>query len=130
MQGLLAYRGFSIVAGGETQGMAQVDLTRLCREPGQVGKPLVYVDYLEVAPWNRRKLEAKPRLIGVGTALMTAAVMLSFDEGFEGRLGLHSLPQADAFYRQMGMRDLGEDAKYQNLKYFEMTEERTREFLD
>ncbi|MCL2716575.1 MAG: GNAT family N-acetyltransferase [Alphaproteobacteria bacterium] len=110
--------------------MAQVDLTRLCREPGQVGKPLVYVDYLEVAPWNRRKLEAKPRLIGVGTALMTAAVMLSFDEGFEGRLGLHSLPQADAFYRQMGMRDLGEDAKYQNLKYFEMTEERTREFLD
>lgn len=41
-----------------------------------------------------------PRLRGVGTALVTAAVALSEDEGFKGRIGLHSLPQAEDFYRR------------------------------
>ncbi len=50
MQGLLAFRGFSVIARGETQGLAQVDLTKASREPSQAGKPLVYLDYLEVAP--------------------------------------------------------------------------------
>ncbi len=65
-----------------------------------------------------------PRLRGVGSALITAAVALSDDEGFKGRLGLHSLPQADAFYRKIGMTDLGQDTAYQNLRYFEMTAEK------
>lgn len=107
VQGLLAFRGFSVVAQGETQGLVQVDLTKACREPSQVRKPLVYIDYLEVAPWNRPEFGAAPRLRGVGTALLTAAVALSEDEGFKGRLGLHSLPQADDFYRKIGMTDLG-----------------------
>lgn len=131
VQGLLAFRGFSIVAQGVTQGLAQVDLTKSAREPGQVGKPLIYVDYLEVAPWNRPELGTKPRLRGVGTALISAAVALSEDEGFRGRIGLHSLPQADEFYRRRcGMTDLGPDAAYQNLRYFEMTVEQARAFLE
>ncbi len=129
VQGLLAYRGFSVVAQGVTQGLAQVDLTKPGREPSQVGKPLVYVDYLEVAPWNRPDLGATVRLRGVGSALLTAAVALSDEEGFKGRLGLHSLPQADAFYRKIGMTDLGSDPAYQNLRYFEMTVEQARAFL-
>ena len=130
VRGLLAFRGFSVVAQGETQGLAQVDLTKSGREPSQVGKPLVYLDYLEVAPWNRPELGAAPRLRGVGSALITAAVALSVDEGFKGRLGLHSLPQADTFYRKIGMIDLGQDAAYQNLRYFEMTVEQARAFLE
>lgn len=130
VQGLLAYRGFSIVAQGVTQGLAQVDLTKPGHEPSQVGKPLVYVNYLEVAPWNRPDLGATVRLRGVGTALLSAAVALSEDEGFKGRLGLHSLPQADAFYRKIGMTDLGPDSAYQNLRYFEMTVEQARAFLE
>lgn len=90
----------------------------------------MYLDYLEVAPWNRPEFGAAPRLRGVGSALITAAVALSDEEGFKGRLGLHSLPQADAFYRKIGMTDLGQDPAYQNLRYFEMTVEQARAFLE
>lgn len=131
VQGLLAFRGFSVLAQGETQGLAQVDLTKSCREPSQIGRPLVYLDYLEVAPWNRPELGGTPRLRGVGTALVSAAVALSSEEGFKGRLGLHSLPQADDFYRRRcGMTDLGSDPAYQNLRYFEMTTDQARVFLE
>ena len=130
VQGLLAFRGFSVVAQSVTQGLAQIDLTKTAREPSQMGKPLVYIDYLEVAPWNRPEFGAPPRLRGVGSALVTAAVALSAEEGFKGRLGLHSLPQADAFYQKIGMTDLGQDTAYQNLRYFEMTAESAREFLE
>lgn len=61
---------------------------------------------------------------------MTAAIAVSEDEGFKGRLGLHSLPQADDFYRKIGMTDLGQDAAYQNLRYFEMTSEQARAFFE
>lgn len=129
VRGLLAFRGFSVVALGETQGLAQVDLTKTGREANQRGKPLVYIDYLEVAPWNRPELGAVPGLRGVGSALVTAVIALSEDEGFKGRLGLHSLPQADDYYRKIGMTDLGQDPAYQNLRYFEMTSEQARAFF-
>jgi hypothetical protein len=131
IQGLLAFRGFSVVCAGLTQGLMRVDLTKSAREPSQAGKPLVYVDYLEVAPWNRPELGQMPRYKGVGTALIAAAVSLSEEESFKGRIGLHSLPQADAFYgKRCGMSDLGPDAKYQNLRYFEMTIDQARAFLE
>ena len=130
VHGLLGFHGFSVVAQGVTQGLAQVDLTRSGREPGQAGKPIVYLEYLEVAPWNRPDLGNAPRLRGVGTTLLSAAVALAFDEGFKGRIGLHSLPQADSFYRgHCGMTDLGPDPAYQDLRYFEMTAEQAQTFL-
>lgn len=129
--GLLAYQGFSVIAGGETQGLSRVDLTGHGREPSQHGKPLVYVDYLEVAPWNRRDLGFDPpRYRGVGSALLVAAVALSDEEGFHGRVGLHSLPNADDFYRKCGFTDLGPDPAVHNLRYFEITAERARAFLE
>lgn len=129
--GLLAFKGFSVVALGETQGLAQVDLTKSARVPGEAGKPLVYIDYLEAAPWNRPELGVPARLRGVGSALITAAAALSLEEGFKGRIGLHSLPQADTFYRdRCGMTDLGPDAGYQNLRYFEFTPGQAGAFLE
>ncbi len=113
-----------------TQGLAQINLTKSCCEPSQAGRPLVYLDYLEVAPWNRPELGITPRLRGTGSALVTAAIALSDEEGFKGRIGLHSLPQADSFYRKIGMTDLGHDPAYQNLRYFEMTAEQAHAFLE
>ena len=131
VQGLLAFRGFCVVCAGMTEGLMRLDLTKSAREPTQAGKPLVYVDYLEVAPWNRPDLGQTARFKGVGTALITAAVALSDQEEFKGRIGLHSLPQADAFYRdRCGMTDLGPDAAYQHLRYFEMTAAQARAFLE
>lgn len=128
--GLIGIRGFSVTVQGETQGLALVDLTKSAREPSQLGKALVYLDYLEVAPWNRADLGRAIKLKGVGTALLTAVVALSEVEDFKGRMGLHSLPQSEEFYRQWcGMTDLGPDAAYSGLRYFEMTAEQASSFL-
>jgi hypothetical protein len=131
VKGLLAFPGFSVVAQGMTQGLMRLDLNQSARATVHARKPLVYVDYLEVAPWNRPDLGQTPRLRGVGTALLTGAIALSEQEGFAGRVGLHSLPQADSFYRdRCAMTDLGPDLSYTNhLRYFEMTAEQAQAFL-
>ena len=131
ISGLLGARTFCVVAQGVTQGLMSVDLTKSARLDSQRGKPLVYIDYLEAAPWNRPDLFGSARFRGVGTVLITAAVELSRQEGFKGRVGLHSLPQADDFYRKAcGMTDLDKDPGYQNLRYFEMTPEQARAYLE
>jgi len=119
-----------VVAQGETQGLAQIDLTKSARGASQLNKPMVYLDYLEVAPWNRPDLGNRPRFQGIGTALLSASVQLSIDEGFKGRTGLHSLPQAESFYRRWGFTDFGPDPDYQNLAYFELTAVQARTFLE
>lgn len=93
---------------------------------------LVYVEYLEAAPWNRRNIPNWNGLSGVGTVLIAAAIQLSVDEGNRGRIGLHSLPQADAFYRdKCSMTDLGPDSTYNPHppRYFEMTEAQAKAFI-
>lgn len=130
VSGLLGVRTFGVVARGMTQGLMSVDLTKTARLESQRGKPLVYIDFLEAAPWNRSDLGESVRFRGVGTVLVTAAVELSRHEGFKGRVGLHSLPQADDFYRKAcRMTDLGADPGKQNLRYFEMTPEQARYYL-
>jgi hypothetical protein len=132
LQGMLANPGFSIVCGGVTQGMMLVDVvTKRCRIKDQVGKNLVYVSFVENAPWNRPELFNPPQYRGVGSVLMRAAVQLSKEQEFKGRLGLHSLPQANGFYANTcGMTDLGPDADYQGLRYFELTPEQAEAFIE
>lgn len=129
VQGLLAFQSFAVVALGKTQGLMRVELNHVARIADQSGKPLVYVEYLEVAPWNRGDVDEQ-RFRGVGTALVTAAIDLSIAEGFGGRIGLHSLPQAESYYREFcEMTDLGRDPAYDSLRYFEMTAAQAAEFL-
>lgn len=132
MQGLLATPGFSVMCGGVTQGMMFLErAVHRCRIPEQKDKHLVYVEFLESAPWNRRELLFDPpRYRGVGSLLMRAAIELSKDEGFKGRIGLHALPQANGWYlNSCGMTDLGADQDKQNLRYFEMTEVQAEAFI-
>ncbi|NCC62346.1 MAG: GNAT family N-acetyltransferase [Verrucomicrobiae bacterium] len=131
-QGMLAYPCFSIVCGGLTQGMMIVDTTmKRCRIGSQNGKNLVYIEYVENAPWNRRELYNPPRYRGVGSILVRAAIEISHEYGFKGRIGLHSLPQANSFYaNKCGMTDLGADDSYQGLRYFEMTPELADAFVE
>lgn len=87
------------------------------------GQELVYVDYLETAPWNLRTPIVAPRFSGVGTVLMAEAIAFSLQSGLNGRVGLHSLEQATEFYeRGCRMRDLGPDPGYYDLQYFEYDE--------
>jgi hypothetical protein len=131
LQGMLGSPGFSVVCNGVTQGLMLVELTTArCRLPAQKDKHLVYVAFVENAPWNRAELFDPPRYRGVGTILIRAAVELSKQEEFKGRIGLHSLAQANAFYANTcGMTDAGIDADYQGLRYFEMTPEQAEAFI-
>ena len=128
---MLAYPSFSIVCNGLTQGMMIVDtVKKRCRFDTQKGQHLVYVEFIETAPWNRAELFAPPRYRGIGSILIRAAIALSDDSEFHGRIGLHSLPQANGFYATTcGMMDLGADPDYQGLHYFEMTPEQARAFV-
>jgi len=131
LQGMLAHPGFSIVCNGMTQGMMIVDTTmQRCRIEQQKGKNLVYVEFVENAPWNRPELANPPRYRGIGSILIRAAIALSQEEEFKGRIGLHSLPQANSFYANTcGMSDLGIDPDHQDLRYFEMTPEQAEAFI-
>ena len=126
---LLGFHSFCVTSDGLTQGMMRVDLNQEARLESQRGKPLVYVDYLEVAPWNQPFGGMPIRLKGVGKVLTASAVTLSIEEGFKGRIGLHALPQSEGFYRRLNMTDLGPDERCKNLRYFEMTEEHAQALL-
>ncbi len=127
----LSNPSFAIVCAGVTQAMMITDLRRRGRIKSQNAEHLVYIDYLETAPWNRPGLTQKQaRFKGAGSVLIGTAIKLSVEEGFKGRIGLHSLPQANSFYSNTcGMTDLGQDSNYENLRYFEMTPEQAEAFI-
>jgi hypothetical protein len=132
---MLAMKFFGIECGGKLQGIVEIQMVGYeCRVPTQRGRDLVYVDYLQVAPWNVRLLMdalGKPtQFRGVGSRLFEAIVRFSFDEGFKGRVGLHSLPSSEAFYtRECGMTAAGRDRAKQNLLWCEFTPEQAQTFL-
>jgi hypothetical protein len=127
---LLAYRCFGIECDGKWQGLLMVKLAGMeARLDPDIGRPLVYIDYLESAPWNLRAMVDMPLYGGVGSVLMQTAVQLSYDEGFHGRIGLHALPQAEDFYRDdCKMHGCGPDASYHDLPYYEMTRDLAASF--
>jgi len=127
----LAYRGVGIECGGEMQGLMLIAAAdHAARLAPEINKPVVYIDYVESAPWNVPPLTDDPQFGGVGKRLIWAAVRASVDEGFHGRVGLHSLPQAEEFYEQKcGMVRVGVDPDYESLTYFELTREQAAAIL-
>lgn len=126
---LLGFHSFAITCEGELQGLMLVCDYKSARISGQFGKPIVYVEYLATAPWNRPEFQTPPRYRGVGTVMVAAAVELSWEFGFHGRIGLHSLSGAEKFYREgCRMTELGKDTAHQGLMYYEMTEKQAEEF--
>lgn len=106
---------------------------------GSQGRPLVYVPFVEAAPWNWDVPPLPPdvgsvqarRFKGLGSQLMECAVRWSEQQELKGRVGLHALPQAELFYRRdCQMTDLGPDKAYGGLTYFEFTEEQAQKFLE
>jgi hypothetical protein len=112
------------------QGLMMVStIARRSRIANQTGKPVLYIEYIESAPWNLTGMVEKPRYSGVGIALLEAAIQFSMEEGFGGRLSLHSLPQSEPFYQRY-MTDLGIDQSKEGLRYYEMTAEQAQAFLE
>jgi hypothetical protein len=119
------------------QGLMMItsSVSHRARLDGQRGKELVYVKYLESAPWNvaafTRPMDEPPKFGAIGTRLLEVAVRRSVSLGFRGRVGLHALPNPDTegFYRRRGMRPLGADPAVENLPYYEYEEAAAQAFL-
>jgi hypothetical protein len=120
-------RVFSLLNAGEVEAAMVLRFGENSRDPA-ASLPIVYVDFVAVAPWNRKAFQHPQRFRGLGTVMLGAAVELSRTLGLEGRCGLHSLPQSEGFYRQIGMRDYGLDAQYSSLRYFEFDAPAARNF--
>lgn len=124
-------KSFSVICDSKTQAVVIVDLSKRCVLSGQKDETLVYIDYIETAPWNRLSIMGlKPEFRGCGLLLIRQSVEYSIDCSFKGRIGLHSLPQSETLCAdRIGMTDLGIDQDYQNLRYYEMTPEQSSNFL-
>ena len=110
--------GYAIECEGETQGLMLME-TQMHGSRITEGKRLVYLDGIATAPWNRQDVQRPPRYKGVGSVFLVFARTRSFELGYEGRVGLHSLPGTEKFYDNQGMLDLGQDEDYDDLVYFE-----------
>jgi hypothetical protein len=131
---LLETQGFGIVCEQRWQGviLTKASPVYVARLGADKGKQLVYVDFLEIAPWNWAVPEIghPGRYRTVGSTLFWRAVKLSEEEGFHGRVGLHALRQAEWFYEKAcGMTPVGRDANKQNLLYFELPREDAQRLL-
>ncbi len=84
------------------------------------GHPLLYLEYLAVAPWNRPDVGRPRRFSGCGFSLLKFAAERSQALGYGGVLGLHALPGSHPFYSGAGMKDFGPDPQEDGLHYFEL----------
>jgi hypothetical protein len=109
-------RVFSLLNSGEVEAAMMLLFGENSHD--QPAQPIVYIDFVAVAPWNRKAFQDPQRFHGLGTVMLGAAVEVSRTLGHDGRCGLHSLPQSEGFYRQIGMRDFGLDAS-KGMRYFE-----------
>ncbi len=122
-------KGLGLTAGRDPADVRAMGIRRqgwweaamVTRRRQDADGPLVYVEYIEIAPWNWSvaPIGQQRRYATVGSILLQAAVQQSTAEGFSGRVGLHALPQAEAFYRKQGFRFVRRDADEEGLAYYE-----------
>lgn len=112
------YEAYAFEVDEFVQGLILIE-TQWHRSQTRERWRLVYVEALASAPWNRIQLERPPWLRGVGRRLLRYARLRSVQLGYEGRLALHALPTAEAFYQRLGMPDYGADDEKDGLTYFE-----------
>lgn len=101
------WESYSVECDGKTQGLMFIQTLGFAREKGQLNKPIAYIDIISTAPWNRYGFDGTPKYKGIGHLLLGAAVSLSMDEGFDGRVGLHSLPQSESWQAEVYVYLLG-----------------------
>ncbi|WP_052049503.1 hypothetical protein [Leptolyngbya sp. KIOST-1] len=112
------YEAYALEAEELTQGLMFLE-TQWHRSQVQPSSRLVYVEALASAPWNRSSLEQPPFFQGVGRSLLLFARQRSLELGYGGRVGLHALPESEAFYHRLQMPDYGADPEKEGLVYFE-----------
>lgn len=112
------FRYVAVTVSASVEGlMAVAKMPHPSRLTG--GAQSLYVEFIEAAPWNLPAHPNGPRFKLVGKSLLATACRMSEQAGFDGRIGLASLPQSEGFYRGCGMRECG---TLYTLVYFEYSE--------
>lgn len=117
------YESYAVEYNGMTQGMMLLE-TQYHWSMFTPGQRLVYVETVVSAPWNRIYIQRPPHIKGVGRGLIEFARQRSQVLGYNGRIGLHSLPGAVQFYERLGMMRLELDPEEivdadEDVPYFE-----------
>lgn len=111
---------FAIDIDGEAQALMMARIGHIVRCDATPRIPLVYVAFLEVAPWNSPSVENRV-FRGLGPIMLRIACDVSSQRGFEGRIGLHSVSAARDFYRRVGLCDQDCPSEFNEL-YMELDE--------
>lgn len=120
------YRWFYLYANGMPQAACVIFQPK---ESKLHPKNIFYVEFLAVAPWNRRCLVRERELLKVGTTLLQVVLQYSVNElKLSPGFSLHSLPQAAEYYRKLKMVNVGEEDK-ESLMYFELPPEEAQMLL-
>ncbi|MFW3380111.1 hypothetical protein [Aliarcobacter butzleri] len=85
---------------------------------------IFYIEYLAVAPWNRKNALYEREYAGIGSKLIKFIQNYFIDQfGYNAGFSLHSLPQATTYYLDnLRMQNIESEDKA-NLKYFELSNE-------
>lgn len=121
------YRLVAIQNGDSCEGLLAV--RKSPRPSWKDRRPLLYVGYIESAPWNLEGFPGGPRYKGAGAGLMIGAILLSQETPARGGVCLHSLDSSRPVYRQWGMKSYGRDVGMEDLTYFEFTAEEAAALL-
>ena len=118
-------RFFAIDRLGRIEGLMMLAISpRVSRARNAADDKVLYVEFLEAAPWNLPGyVGEKAEFKGIGITLLACAVGVSMETGCKGMIGLHSLPQAEAFYLHLGFDDLGLDDSEGCHYFFELSQE-------
>lgn len=125
----MALETFALECAGDTQGLMLVNLASFAKLSSQLGRDLLYIELIATAPWNRPTQSQAGIYKGVGRVLIATAIRFSIEQGFGGRIGLHSLPTSQSWYRDtIRLTDCGYD-KAKDMQYFEMTDQQAEAFF-
>lgn len=92
---------------------------------------IFYIEFLAVAPWNRKN-PMEQQFCGVGSTLLRDAMRyVSQYLGIHPAFSLHALKQAIGFYEKIGMTaSPAHDKQEHNLVYYEMPADMATKFME
>lgn len=120
------YEWFYMFAEGEPQGAC---LIYHPKDSIIDSENIFYIEFIEVAPWNRNNPMGKRRFKGIGSLMIKCVLCFAVKElKLRPGFSLHSLPQAVGYYEKIGMEKYNERDK-ESLVYFEMPRAKAMEIL-
>lgn len=91
---------------------------------------IFYIEYIAVAPWNRKNPMQERELVGLGKAMIQFVINYATKTlGLHLGFSLHSVPTATGFYEGLGMLSFEQNDKGE-LKFYEMPSQVADRYLE